>query len=130
MYVAPPVVVVPYGQPFALVSCVSSLPGCAFTQISPLPDVVCYFMLLSVFFTYRQWGQSTSYNVPHPVRGLKTSIHPSPVHAYDFLSRFRYNTSTLRQRMVELSYSLPHAFRYGNQKKNSLLLRPLITSTL
>ena len=63
-------------------------------------------------------GPITSYNVTRPACGLKGSTHLSPVHAYKFLSRIPPS----RQLMVEL-FVLTHAFRYGNQKKNALLVR-------
>ena len=69
---------------------------------------------------------------PSRVWSHKGSTHLSPVHAYEFLSRCRYSTPIPRQPTVELfvlTYSRPHAFRYGNQKKNVLLLRLELTNS-
>ena len=46
-------------------------------------------------------SQSTSYNVAHPACSLQGSIHLSPVHAYEFVSRCRFSTPTPRL-MIEL----------------------------
>ena len=56
-------------------------------------------------------------------------IHLSPVHTNELLSRCRFSTFTApRQPMVELFVlTRPHAIRYGNRKKNALLLRLELT---
>ena len=75
------------------------------------------------FITFRRSGQSASYNVAHPAcvsRDLPISPRSAPMSFYrDAGSALLH----LVNQWLSLWYSRPHAFRYGDQKKTTLLQR-------
>ena len=93
----------------------------------------CFFLLYSLFHHFSPMEPINELR-RCPSRVWSQEIYPSlpGSRLRGFIARYRFSTPTPRQSVIErfvLTSSRPHAFRWGNQRERSLLLKLELTNS-